>query len=85
MRNLRFEKEAWEDIMWLQKNDSKAAIKLFELIQGIVATPFEGIGKPEPLKHNLTGYWGRRITKEHRLVYKVEGNIIIIAGAKGHY
>jgi toxin YoeB len=66
-------------------NDKKIAKKIISLIKDIERTPYEGLGKPEPLKHNLSGYWSRRITDEHRLVYKVEDNTIQIVSCKYHY
>jgi toxin YoeB len=63
-------------------NDIK---KIEKLVDAILETPFEGIGKPEPLKHNLSGCWSRRIDKEHRLVYEVTENLITVLSMKGHY
>jgi toxin YoeB len=65
--------------------DRKIAKKLSALVKDIVRTPFIGLGKPEPLKHELAGYWSRRITDEHRLVYKVEADTIVIVSCKFHY
>jgi len=67
------------------KEDKKLAKRIMELLKDIKRSPFTGIGKPEPLKHDLSGYWSRRITDEHRLVYKVESETIIIASCKYHY
>ena len=77
--------DAWKDYLYWQKNDSKIAKKINELIKEIVRDPFCGIGKPEPLKHALEGYWSRRITQEHRLVYKVIDDDIRIVQCRYHY
>ena len=66
-------------------HDKKIAKKIMDLVKDIQRTPFTGLGKPEPLKHDLSGFWSRRITDEHRLVYKVEKEEIIIASCKFHY
>ena len=71
--------------MYWQKTDKKLLNRINELIKAITREPFTGIGKPEPLKHSLTGYWSRRINDEHRLVYKVEGDSLLIAQCKLHY
>ncbi len=77
--------DAWEDYLYWQKNDRKILRKLNELIKETIREPFSGIGKPEPLKHALDGYWSRRITREHRLVYKVNNNGIHIVQCRYHY
>jgi toxin YoeB len=78
--------EAKEDIDYWKKTGDVGRLKRIRmLLENILETPFAGIGKPEPLKYSLTGAWSRRIDREHRLVYKVSGNEIIILGAKGHY
>ena len=69
---------------WLKTNKSVAK-KIVQLIEAIKQNPFKGIGKPEPLKHQLSGYWSRRIKKEHRLVYSISENTVFILSAKGHY
>jgi len=66
-------------------NDKKTAKKIMSLLKDIKRTPYLGLGKPEPLKHELSGYWSREITKEHRLVYRVEGETIEILSCKYHY
>lgn len=66
-------------------SDKKIFKKINELIKEITRTPFEGTGKPEPLKHELSGFWSRRINQEHRLVYKVENDAVYIASCKYHY
>ena len=71
--NIVFTKNAWEDFNFWIENDTDLVIKIKDLIKSIIENPFKGIGKPEPLKHGLKGYWSRRITQEHRLVYKVTG------------
>lgn len=84
-----FTDHAWEDYMFWQTNDPEALQKINELIKQIKRDPFKGMGKPEPLKGNLAGYWSRRITGEHRLVYRVSGKkpdqIITIIQARFHY
>lgn len=77
--------EAWEDYCHWLKTDKKILIKINNLIKTTQRSPFEGIGSPEPLKHNLSGYWSRRITKEHRLVYKIDGDKLIIIQCRYHY
>jgi toxin YoeB len=76
---------AWDDYLHWQKTDKKMLNKVNELIKNCERTPFSGLGKPEPLKDNLKGYWSRRIDKEHRLVYKVEGETLFIAQCRFHY
>ena len=79
-----WEEKAWGDYCQWQK-DKKIFKKINELIKDIQRNCYKGIGKPEPLKRNLSGWWSRRIDDEHRIVYKVENNFIIIASCKGHY
>lgn len=76
---------AWEDYLYWQQTDKKILKRINQLIKEISREPFEGIGDPEPLKHQWTGYWSRRINKEHRLVYKVKENEILIAQCRYHY
>ena len=71
--------------LYWQSTDKKILKRINALIKEIQRTPFEGTGKPEPLKHGLAGYWSRRINDEHRLVYKVEGDAILIAQLRYHY
>jgi toxin YoeB len=71
--NFEFTENAWEDFQYWIETDSSIVAKIKDLLQEIRKTPFQGTGKPEPLRHDLKGYWSRRITGEHRLVYKVEG------------
>jgi toxin YoeB len=75
----------WEDYLYWQQADKKMLKKINALIREIERTPFEGIGKPEPLKHNLAGWWSRRINLEHRIVYKVEDDSVIILQCRYHY
>ena len=74
-----------EDLIWFIKNERKAAIRTLELVDAVLADPFDGIGKPEPLKHELAGTWSRRITQEHRMVYKVSVDRIYFLQARYHY
>ncbi|MDN3672984.1 Txe/YoeB family addiction module toxin [Flavobacterium branchiarum] len=69
-----FTKNGWEEFEYWIENDTDTAIKIKELIKSVKQNPFTGIGKPEPLRHDLKGFWSRRISSEHRLVYKVSGN-----------
>lgn len=84
-----FEAEALEDLDWWMDKDRKTGLKVLKLIREIQRAPFEGIGKPEPLKGDLSGWWSRRITDEHRLVYNIDGTgtdqLLIIAQCRGHY
>lgn len=77
--------EAWEDYLYWQKTDKQLLKRVNTLIKDIQRAPYEGIGKPEPLKFDLTGYWSRRIDKEHRLVYTVQGENIILTMCRYHY
>jgi toxin YoeB len=85
MRDLHLIPEAIQDLSWWVKNDLKTVKKIFELLENTCQTPFEGLGKPEPLKSNFSGYWSRRINQEHRMVYKVESDKIVIYSLHGHY
>ncbi len=76
---------AWEDYLYWQKTDTKVLDRINTMIKEIQRQPFKGIGKPEPLKHNWTGYWSRRINREHRLVYKVTKETLYIAQCRYHY
>jgi len=80
-----FSSQGWEDYLHGQSTDRKLLKRINELIKEITRTPFQGTGKPEPLRHALGGYWSRRINDEHRLVYKVEDNAVLIAQARYHY
>lgn len=80
-----FTEEAWDDYLFWQKYDKKMLRKINTLIKETTRTPFEGIGSPEPLRHDLTGYWSRRISLEHRLVYRVKDDQIRIVQCRFHY
>ena len=75
----------WEDFTYWVENDRKMAARIVRLIKDIEREPFEGLGKPEPLRHDLTGFWSRRITDEHRLVYAADKERMLIAQARYHY
>lgn len=81
----RFSDCAWEDYLYWQKTDKKMLKKINEILKDIERHPYEGIGKPEALKHSLSGYWSRRINLEHRCVYRIEANEIQIAQLRHHY
>jgi toxin YoeB len=80
-----FADQAWEDYLYWQVQDRKILKRINELIKETERSPFEGIGKPEPLKHSLAGYWSRRINDEHRMVYKVEDESLLLAQLRFHY
>jgi toxin YoeB len=80
-----FTELAWSDYLWLQKKDKRLLKRVNLLIKDVIRDAFEGIGKPEPLKGNLSGYWSRRIDGEHRLVYQVVGDEILIISCRFHY
>lgn len=82
---LVFSEKAWKDYLYWQRTDKKLLKRINLLIRDIKRVPYEGIGKPEPLKHGLSGYWSRRITDEHRIVYKAEDRAILIAQLRYHY
>jgi len=82
---LIFADVAWEDYLFWQMEDKKILQRINTLIKAIQREPFTGIGDPEPLKHNWKGYWSRRITREHRLVYKVQKDEFLIAQCRYHY
>ena len=82
---LIFSEKAWEDYLYWQKIDKKLVKRINLLIKDIARQPFDGLGKPEPLKHALSGYWSRRINDVHRLVYKPANDAILIAQARYHY
>jgi len=83
--DILWDKSAWDDYQFWIDNDRKVLQKINSLIKECQRTPFAGIGKPEALKQNLSGFWSRRITGEHRLIYKVEDDILYIAQCKYHY
>jgi len=82
---LSFADDAWDDYLYWQQHDKKVLKKINRLIKEIQREPFEGIGEPEPLKYNWSGYWSRRISIEHRLVYKVTNDALLIAQCRYHY
>lgn len=82
---LIFDQQAWEDYQYWVETDNKILKRINKLIRDIQRTPYDGIGDPEPLKYDWSGFWSRRITKEHRLVYAVESNSIVIAQCRFHY
>ena len=82
---LIFADEAWEDYLYWQKQDKHMVERINKLIREIQREPFSGIGKPEALKHALSGFWSRRITDEHRIVYQVEREVLPIAQLRFHY
>lgn len=82
---LIFAETAWEDYLFWQEKDKRMVERINKLIKEMRREPFTGIGKPEPLKHVLSGYWSRRITDEHRIVYRVDGDALLIAQLRYHY
>ena len=82
---LLFSDNAWDDYIYWQKTDKKILHRINALIKETKRSPFEGVGKPEPLKHALSGYWSRRINDERRFVYKVSGDAIHVAQLRYHY
>ncbi len=82
---LVFADQAWEDYLYWQKQDRRMVERINLLIREAQRGPFEGIGKPEPLKHALSGYWSRRINDEHRMVYRVDDGALMIAQLRFHY
>ena len=82
---LIFSEHAWNDYFYWQKTDKKILKRINAVVKDIQRSPFDGIGKPEPLKHALSGYWSRRINDEHRLVYKISDESILIAQLRYHY
>ena len=83
--SLIFSTHAWEDYLYWQKTDKKRVKRINLLVKDIQRSPFEGIGKPEPLKHALSGYWSRRINDEHRIIYKVDSDSLYISQLRYHY
>ena len=82
---LSWAEKAWDDYLYWQQTDKKTLKRINLLIKAVKREPFQGIGEPEPLKHNWSGYWSRRIDREHRLVYKVTDEAISIAQCRYHY
>ena len=85
MKNLEFDPLAFDDLAWWVEKDRKQALKIIKLIKEVQRNPFQGIGKPEPLKHDLSGCWSRRIDREHRLVYQLLEDKIRILACRYHY
>ena len=83
--NIAFTDAAWEDYLWFQQQQPQLLKRINELIKDAKRDPFKGIGKPEPLKRDLRGGWSRRITDEHRLVYRIEREEILILSCRYHY
>ena len=82
---LIFADAAWDDYLYWQQQDRRMVERINKLIKEAQREPFAGIGKPEPLKHALAGYWSRRITDEHRMVYRIDGDSMLIAQLRYHY
>jgi toxin YoeB len=82
---LIFSEHAWEDYLYWQRTDRTILQRINTLIREIQRSPFAGIGKPEPLKHGLSGYWSRRINDEHRIIYRIEADSLFIAQLRYHY
>jgi toxin YoeB len=83
--NLTFSPQAWEDYIFWQATDPKMVSRIHHLLKDIIRSPHSGIGKPEPLKHAFRGYWSRRIDSEHRIVYRIADDSILIAQLRFHY
>ena len=83
--NLVFSRDSWEDYLFWQQTNPQTTKRINELIRDIMRDPYRGIGKPEPLRHALHGYWSRRITGEHRVVYRIAGDELRIAQLRFHY
>ena len=84
-RNLAWTEASWSDYIYWQGQDKKTLKRINKLIANVLRTPFEGIGKPEPLKENLSGFWSRRVDDSHRLVYAVSNNHITVISCRYHY
>lgn len=82
---LAWDERAWDEYCYWQKQDKKTLRRINELIKSIRRTPYEGIGKPEPLRENLQGWWSRRIDDSNRIVYRVAKDTVIVASCKNHY
>jgi toxin YoeB len=82
---LTFSDDAWEDYLYWQKQDKRMVERVNKLAKEVQREPFSGVGKPEPLKHALSGFWSRRITDEHRMVYQIEDDNLLIAQLRYHY
>lgn len=84
-KSLEFDQDGFDDLAWWVEEDRKKALRIIKLIKEVQRDPFTGTGKPEPLKHGLSGCWSRRIDKEHRLVYQVKEDKIRILACRYHY
>ena len=82
---LVFSTHAWTDYLYWQETEKKMVKKINELIKDVIRSPYQGIGKPEPLKHAFSGFWSRRITEEHRMVYRIYKDMLEIAQLRYHY
>lgn len=82
---LAFTKSAWSDYLWFQSHQAKLLKRINTLIAEVLRHPFTGVGKPEPLKGELSGYWSRRINAEHRLVYRFEDDTVLVISCRFHY
>lgn len=82
---LSWAEDAWQDYLYWQKKDKNTLNRINLLIKDMKRSPFDGVGNPEPLKHNWSGYWSRRINREHRIVYKINDKQLIIAQCRYHY
>lgn len=80
-----FSERAWDDYLYWQKTDRKTLNRINALLKEIARTPFSGTGKPEPLKYALSGYWSRRVTRQDRIIYKVEGDAVLVVQIRYHY
>jgi len=85
MRNIEFVPDAFVEYLEWVERDRKTAMRIGDLIRDILRDPFEGLGKPEALKHQFKGYWSRRINRQHRLIYKVKENSIVVISCYSHY
>ena len=85
MRNLEFKPGAFDDLTYWVRKDRKKAMRILQLLDSVRRTPFHGIGKPEPLKHNLAKHWSRRIDEKHRVVYQIKKDKIVVVSCRFHY
>lgn len=85
MYKILLTKEMLEDMAFFAQSQPKLLSKIVKILESVAKTPFEGIGKPEALKHDFQGYWSRRVTDEHRLIYKLENDIIVVYKCRFHY
>lgn len=80
-----FSTHAWDDYLYWQRTDRKTLARINDLIKATQRTPFEGLGKPEPLRHALAEFWSRRISYEHRMIYRLDDDMLVIAQLRYHY